>query len=68
MRLVVVAALIAGVLVPFGVRGNGAPEFVTTLLPIDPGVVVALVTCASFAWFAAVLARECAVTDGVPLA
>ena len=38
------------------------------VLPIDPGVVVALTTCASFAWFAAVLARECAVPDRVPLA
>jgi hypothetical protein len=41
---------------------------VTTLLPIDPGVVAALITCASFAWFAAVLARECAVSERVPLA
>ena len=53
---------------PYGVRGGGAPEFVTTLLPIDPGVVVALVTCAAFVWLAAVLARECAVADRVPLA
>jgi hypothetical protein len=65
MALTVTFAL--NLYLPFGVRGN-APEFVTTLLPIDPGVVVALITCASFAWFAAVLARECAVPDRVPLA
>ena len=45
---------------PFGVRGDGAPEAVWSALAIDPSVVLAAITCALCAWLAAVLARECA--------
>jgi len=48
---------------PFGVRGNGPAALVNTI-PIDPGVVVALITCALFVWFAAVLMRECNAPGG----
>jgi hypothetical protein len=53
---------------PFGLRGHGSAEFLNALLPIDPGVVVALMTCAAFGWLAVVMARECAISDRVPLA
>jgi hypothetical protein len=53
---------------PFGLRGHGSPELLNTFVPIEPGVVVALMTCAAFGWLAAVLARECAIPDRVPLA
>lgn len=48
----------------FGLRGNGPPDFVTTLARIDPGVPLAAITCALFVWFAAVFARECARAAG----
>ena len=44
---------------PFGVHGHGPPAFVSSLFVLDPGIVVAAMTCALFAWFAAVLGREC---------
>jgi hypothetical protein len=44
---------------PFGLRGNGPPELVNTTIPVDPGVLVAFLTCTLFVWFAAILAREC---------
>ncbi len=44
---------------PFGVRGDGAPEFVAGLTGVDSGMVVALVACALFGWFAAVFAHAC---------
>jgi hypothetical protein len=45
---------------PFGVRGDGAPVAVTALTVVDPGVIVAVIVCGLFVWFAAVFARECA--------
>jgi hypothetical protein len=53
---------------PFGVRGDGAPELVTRITVIDPGVVVAVITCASCAWLAAVLARECSAAEAADIA
>jgi hypothetical protein len=44
---------------PFGVRGNGPPDFVYATIPIDIGVVIATVICALFVWFGAILSREC---------
>jgi hypothetical protein len=45
---------------PFGVDGNGPPHFVTSMTFIDPGVLVAAITCLLFGWLAFELARECA--------
>jgi hypothetical protein len=44
---------------PFGFKGNGPPPALTTIARFDAGVAVAVVTCASFAWFAVVFARAC---------
>jgi hypothetical protein len=56
------AAFALNLYLPFGVRGDGAPASVTSITIIDPGVLVAAITCALFGWLAAVLARECAGT------
>jgi hypothetical protein len=53
------ACFALNVYVIFGVRGGGPPEFVTTAFGISPGVLLAVMTCGSFAWFAAVFARAC---------
>ncbi|MGH9142793.1 MAG: hypothetical protein ACRD2I_16800 [Vicinamibacterales bacterium] len=45
---------------PFGIHGDGAPDFVWSLTIIDPSVVIAAVTCGLFAWLTVVFARECA--------
>jgi hypothetical protein len=45
---------------PFGFKGSGPPPMVTAIAGVDTGVAVAVVTCASFAWFAVILARACA--------
>ena len=44
----------------FGLRGDGPPGVLTTIGGIDSGVVVAVVNCALFGWFAAIIARACA--------
>jgi hypothetical protein len=53
------AAFALNLFLPFGFRGNGPPPMVTTIGRFDAGVAVAVVTCASFAWFAVVCARAC---------
>ena len=52
----------------FGLHGSGPPEGVATATGIDPGVVLAAINCALFAWFAGVLARECARGTEPPVA
>jgi len=47
---------------PFGVHGHGPPAWVNALFVVDPGVAVAAITCALFAWFALVFDRECSAT------
>ena len=53
------AAFALNLYLPFGVNGDGAPQFVTGVLGLDASVVVAAVVCGLFAWLAAVFAREC---------
>ena len=41
----------------FGLRGDGAPAFVTNITGIDPGVLLAAINCALLGWLAAVVAH-----------
>jgi hypothetical protein len=54
------AAFALNLYLPFGVHGAGPPPLVMSLTIFDPGVIVALVVCASLVWLAVVLERECA--------
>ena len=54
------AAFALNLYLTFGVRGDGPPPLIASIAVVDPGVVVAVIVCALFGWFAVVLARECA--------
>ena len=49
------AAFALNLYLTFGVRGDGPPPLIASMAVVDPGVVVAVIVCALFGWFAVVL-------------